>query len=128
MSVLATCKFDEDPIKIEVIIDRTRSNIWAFSDLKGKLLLSEKSDLAEIQLIREFMAVPVTCKFDEDPIGQGQIWAFSALKGKYLYGNSLMWLEVELIQDFMAVLVICKIDKDWIKGEVAIDWTKLSPL
>ena len=28
--VLATCKFDEDPIKIECTIDRTRSNMCFF--------------------------------------------------------------------------------------------------
>ena len=30
MAVLATCKFDEDPIKIEGSIDRTRSNMVFF--------------------------------------------------------------------------------------------------
>ena len=30
MAVLATCKFDEDPIKIEGTIDRTRSNMGFF--------------------------------------------------------------------------------------------------
>ena len=42
--------------------------------------------------------------------------------------NSLMWLEVEFIRDLMAVLVTCKIEEDWIKSEVAIIWTTLSPL
>ena len=43
----------------------------------------------KFELIRAFMAIMSTCKFDEDPIklqalsiGQDQIWAFSALKGK----------------------------------------------
>ena len=31
MAVLATCKFDEDPIKTESTIDRTRSNMGFFS-------------------------------------------------------------------------------------------------
>ena len=35
MAVLATCKFDDDPIKIEGTIDR-KGQIWAFSALKGK--------------------------------------------------------------------------------------------
>ena len=30
MAVLATCKFDEDPIKIEGTIDQTRSNMGFF--------------------------------------------------------------------------------------------------
>ena len=41
---------------------------WAFSSLKGKYLLSEKSDLAEVEIIGEFMAVLVICQFDEDLI------------------------------------------------------------
>ena len=35
----------------------------------------------KFELIREFMAVLATCKFDES-IGQGRIWAFSALMGQ----------------------------------------------
>ena len=31
MAVLATCKFDEGPIKTESTIDRTRSNMGFFS-------------------------------------------------------------------------------------------------
>ena len=80
MAVLATCKFDEDPIKIECTIDRTRSNMGFFST-------------------------------------QGQVTL-----------NSLMRLEVKLIRDVMAVLVTCKIDEDWIKSEVAIVSTTLSPI
>ena len=36
MAVLATCKFDEDPIKIEGTIDRTRSNM-GFFDSQGQV-------------------------------------------------------------------------------------------
>ena len=34
MAVLVTCKFDEDPIKIECIINRTKSTM-GFSDVAG---------------------------------------------------------------------------------------------
>ena len=64
MAVLVTCKFDEDPIKIESNIDRTRSNMGFFgSQGQVKSLIWPK-----FELIREFMAVLVTCGFDEDPI------------------------------------------------------------
>ena len=82
------------------------------------------------------MAVLVTCKFDEDPIKtectfdrtRSNMGFFQHSRASNSNVNSLMWLKVELIQDFMAVLVTCKIDKDWIKDEVAIVWTTLSPL
>ena len=60
---LATCKFDEDPIKIEGTIDRTRSNVGFFGS-QGQVTLKWKV----CKFIREFLAVLVTCKFDEDPI------------------------------------------------------------
>ena len=59
MAVLATCKFDEGPIKI----DRTRSNMGFFGSQGQVTLIWPK-----FELIREFMAVLVTCKFDEDLI------------------------------------------------------------
>ena len=82
------------------------------------------------------MAVLVTCKFDEDPIkiecnvekDNVKYGLFQHSRASNSDVNSLMWLEVELIRDFMAVLVTCKTDDDWIKGEVAIVWTTLSPL
>ena len=79
------------------------------------------------------MAVPVTCKFDED-----RIKIEGAIDQKVKYGlfchsrasnskvDGLFW--PELIQDFMAVLVTCKIDEDPIKSEVAIVRTTFSPL
>ena len=48
MAVLVTCKFEEDSIKNEVAMDRTRSNMGFFGYHKGKSLQSEESDLAEI--------------------------------------------------------------------------------
>ena len=50
MDVLATCKFGGDPIQIEGTIDHTRSNMGFFLALKGKKLVNEKSDLAEIRI------------------------------------------------------------------------------
>ena len=41
-----------------------KCKICCFSAPKGKLLLSKLSDLAGIELIRDFMAVLFTCKFD----------------------------------------------------------------
>ena len=39
MAVLVTCKSDEDPIKIECTIDRTRSNMGVFST-QGQVTLT----------------------------------------------------------------------------------------
>ena len=90
----------------------------------------------KFELVREFMAVLITAslmtirsQLNALSIGQCQTWAFlQHPRASKSDENSLMWLEVELIQDFMVVLVTCKIDEDWIKGEVAIVWTTLSPL
>ena len=48
MAVLVTYKYEEDSIKSEVAMDRTRSNMGFFGSHKGKSLQSEESDLAEI--------------------------------------------------------------------------------
>ena len=39
MAVLVTCKFNEDPIKIECTIDRTRSNMGFYSS-QGQVTLT----------------------------------------------------------------------------------------
>ena len=66
MAVMATCKFDEDPIKIEGTIDRTRSNMGFFST-QGQVTLAVNSLMwLEVEFIRDFMAVLVTCKIEED--------------------------------------------------------------
>ena len=92
----------------------------------------------KFELNREFMAVPVTCKFDEDPIKiDGTIdqtrsnMGLSATQGQV----TLKWivqsgrkLEFKLIQDLMAVLVTCNTDEDPIKSEVAIIQTTFSLL
>ena len=36
--------------------------------LKGSLLRNQRFDLAEIQLVRDFMHVLITCKFKKDQI------------------------------------------------------------
>ena len=68
MHVLVTCSNEEDPIKhvynISPII-----KIWGFfKTIKGSLLCSSCSDLAEFQLVRDVMDVLVICKNQEDPI------------------------------------------------------------
>ena len=68
MAVLATWKFDEDPIKLKGTIDQTMSNM-GFFDSQGQVTPKWKSLIwTKFELIQEFMAVLVTCKFDEDPI------------------------------------------------------------
>ena len=58
MAVLATCKFDEDLIKIEGTIDRTRSNMGFFST---QVTLDVNSLMwLEVEFIRDFMAVPTS--------------------------------------------------------------------
>ena len=65
MAAPVTCKFDEDPIKIEGTIDPTRS-------IMGFLPRASNSEVdspiwPEFKLIQDFMAILVTCKIDEDP-------------------------------------------------------------
>ena len=121
MVVLATCKFDEDPIKTESTIDRTRPNMGFFGS-QGQVTQLKSLIWPKFALIRAFMAVLVTCRFlpaslmnirsklNALSIRQGQIWAFSALKGNSDV-NSLMWLEFELIRDFMAVWLPARLTK-----------------
>ena len=68
MAVLATCKFDEDPIKIEGTIDRTRANIGFFCYSRASDSEEDNTIWPEFELIQHFMAVLITCKIDEDPI------------------------------------------------------------
>ena len=68
MSVLGICKFDEDLIKKnEVAIIWTKSSpLYVCGRLKGSYLNSPICP--KIELIQDFMAVPITCKSDEDTI------------------------------------------------------------
>ena len=67
MTVLVTCKFEDDSMKSEGAILRTTfPPLEVFSTLKG----SEVNDpiWPEIGFFRDFMTLFVICKFDEDPI------------------------------------------------------------
>ena len=68
MAVLVTCKFEKHPIKNEVAIDRTKVNYGLFWLSRASNSEVNSLILPKFELIGEFMAVPVTCKFDVDPI------------------------------------------------------------
>ena len=67
MVVLATCKYDEDPIKNEGarVLTRLYDN---FSDAQGQLTPFSGGILLKFELIQAFIVVLVTCKNEEDPI------------------------------------------------------------
>ena len=65
--VLVTSKFNEDPIKIEGTINWTRSNM-GFRHSRASNSEMNSLILMEFELVRDFVAVLVTCKFDEAPI------------------------------------------------------------
>ena len=67
MPILVTCKFDEDPIKIEGIIDRTSSNMGFFGT-QGQVIKVDSLFWPNFQFIWGFMPVLVISKFDEEPI------------------------------------------------------------
>ena len=141
MAALVTCKYEEYPIKNEVTTVRTTFSPLEYMGANFRHSRTSNPEVNSLiwpkfELIREFMAVLATCKFDEDLIKIGgtidrtrsNMGFFSTQGQVTLDVNSLMWLEVEFIRDFMAVLVTCKIEEDWIKSEVAVIWTTLSPL
>ena len=72
MPVLVTSKFEEDPIKNERTSLETPfshyKSMGNFSDAQGHLTLREWSILAKFKLIRDFMPVLVTCKFEKNLI------------------------------------------------------------
>ena len=77
----------------------------------------------EFKLVRDFMPVLVTCKFDDDWIHSN--WEkmetlFSPFKEHSRANNSVVKSptrpKFELIQDFLPFLATCKFDKDPIKG------------
>ena len=116
MAVLATCKFDEDPIKIEGTIDLTRSNM-GFIGSQGQITPKWK----------------VWSGWNSNSSKNLWLsWLTASLLSLHSRAsksdvNRSMGLEVDHPR-FMVVLVNCKIEKDWIKSEVAIVWTTLSPL
>ena len=83
MDVLITCKYEEDPIKNEGARVVTTTLYINISDAQGKITLvlvvvsgrnlnSSNAVLGPIwpnfDLVRDFMDVLVTCKYEEDPI------------------------------------------------------------
>ena len=72
MAVLVTCKIDEDRIKSEVAIIQTFSPLQVYGKNFRRSWVSNSTVNSpiwpEIEIIRDFMAVLVTCKFDEAPI------------------------------------------------------------
>ena len=84
----------------------------------------------EFKLVQDFMAVLVSCKFDDNPVKNEDAIVYTTSFCSRA-GNSevdgRMWLEFELVRDFIAVLVTCKFD-DSIKNNGTIVTTTFSPL
>ena len=83
----------------------------------------------ELELVRDFMPVLVSNKFDEDPI-KNEPASLETTFPHYKYGkffrclrapNSTVsgpiWPKFDLFRDFMPVLVTCKFEKDLIKNK-----------
>ena len=73
MAVLVTCKTDEDPIKSEVPIypDNIFSSISLWKKNRRSRASNSKVNCPiwpEIELVRDYIDVLVTCKFDKAPI------------------------------------------------------------
>ena len=72
MAVLVTYKIDEDRIKSEVAIIQTFSPLQVYGKNFRHSWVSNSTVNSpiwpKIEIIRDFMAVLVTCKFDEAPI------------------------------------------------------------
>ena len=73
MSVLVTCKIDEDWIKSEVAIIRTTlSPLQVYGKILHRSRASNSKEnipiLPKIELTQDFITVLVTCKFEEHPI------------------------------------------------------------
>ena len=137
MAVLVTCKFDEDPIKIECIIDRTRSNMGFFST-QGQVTLTWivwcgwKSNSSEILWLFWLLARLMKIGSKVKSLSSGQHCLHYMSMGKFFItqgqvtqkNNSPILPEIKLIQDFIAVLITCKFEENSIKNEVAIDRTR----
>ena len=67
MPVNLTCNFRKDPIKNKRYApDKVKYGVFRHSSASNSVVNS--LIWQEIKLLRDFMAVLVTCKFDEDPI------------------------------------------------------------
>ena len=102
MAVLVTCKIDEDRIKSEVAI-QTFSPLQVYGKNFRRSWVSNSTVNSliwpEIKIIRDFMAVLITCKFDEAPIKNGSsyrsdIFPIISHKSNWHYRHSkdnFMW-------------------------------------
>ena len=72
-AALITCKYEDDPIKNEVTIDQTKFHHCKYMGANFRHSRASNTKVNNLiwqnfELTREFMAVPVTSKFDEDMI------------------------------------------------------------
>ena len=137
MSVLVTCKFDDDSIKIKVVI--VSSNFLHFLYfygekkfmLKGMQLTLIVCSGLKWNLSKNLCFALVICKFEEDPIKtEGSIVSttfFFCAQGNSEV-NGQVWTEFQPVQNFTVVLFSCKFDDDTIKIKGAIVFTTFSPL
>ena len=73
MDVLITCKYEEDPIKNEVVRVFTRFlPLQVYGDFSRRSRAANSAVLGPIwpnfDLVRDVIYVLVTCKYEEDPI------------------------------------------------------------
>ena len=72
MYVLVTCKKEEDPIKIKALECSQYYTIIAYGDFSRCSRAANSAVHCRIwsnfKLVRDFIIVPVTCKYEEDPI------------------------------------------------------------
>ena len=105
MPVLFICKFDEDPIKNEVPTVRTTfSPLYVNGRLNGKLLNVNSPICPKIELVKDFIAVLITGKSNEESI-KNKIpiiqTTFSEVYGPSRvdksHANSRKWVKIELV-------------------------------
>ena len=88
--------------------------------IKGRNSIAK---LPKFEFIQAFMHVLVTCKNEEDQIGNKGVRLFSRAANSAVYGP--IWSKLELVQDFMVVLLTCKNEEDPIKKRGAKVFTTL---
>ena len=133
--VLVTCKFEEDPIKTEGAINRTRSKI-AFLALKASNSKVIILIWMEFKLLWDFMHVLVTCKFNKDLIKtEGAInrttFSSNGSMGKFFVTQGQVTPK-QILQsgpnsNFAETLCLSWLPQVWwrlIKIEGTIDWTR----
>ena len=130
MAVLVICKSDEDPIKTECTIVRTRSNMDFFStqgqeSLTWTVWCGWKSNSSKILWLSWLSARLMKIRSKVKLLSSRQ-HCLHCKSGKNFHRsrasnskeNSLIRPEMELIQDFEAVHVTCKFEEHLIKNEV----------